>query len=153
MDSFDKVNDGVNSNKCATDDNVRMRSLTNKPTKDSHVFDDVFILSKKSRKMKELHQELLGMVEARERREDDSRMLVPRRVFLFNVDIFKDTQQIEDFENTDTAPPDPGNRFSTLETDGSQQGPVKATDAKYSCEVKPSKRNGVFSRLKKYFGF
>ncbi|XP_065925974.1 uncharacterized protein [Magallana gigas] len=74
-----------------------------------------------------------GGPEARERREEDSRMFVPRRVLLLNVDIFKDTQQVEDFENTDAAPPDPGNRFSTLETDGSQQGPVKETDAKYSC--------------------
>lgn len=55
--------------------------------------------------------------------------------------------QIEDFENTDTAPPDPGNRFSTLETDGSQQGPVKATDAKYSCEV------CVFSCMTFFFYF
>ncbi|XP_065925970.1 uncharacterized protein [Magallana gigas] len=98
MDSFDKVNDGVNSNKCATDDNVRMnlmnqrsktidewilkrkeawkfqeellRSLTNKPTKDSHVFDDLFILSKKARKMKELHQELLGMVGRKQEKEE-----------------------------------------------------------------------------------
>lgn len=43
--------------------------------------------------------------------------------------------QVEDFENTNAAPPDSGNRFSTPETDGSQQGPVKETDAKYSCGV------------------
>nr|XP_034330478.1 uncharacterized protein LOC117690387 isoform X2 [Crassostrea gigas] len=86
MDSFDKVNDGVNSNKCATDDNVRMNLMNQR----SKTIDEWILKRKEAWKFQE---ELL----------------------------------VEDFENTDAAPPDPGNRFSTLETDGSQQGPTLET--------------------------
>nr|XP_034333932.1 uncharacterized protein LOC117691602 isoform X1 [Crassostrea gigas] len=102
-----------------------------------------------------VHEELLRKVETKERNMTDSRMSVPRRVFLFNVDTFKDSQQVEGFENPKAPVPDPGISVSrsTPEVDGSLQGHVKPAAAKCLCEVKRSKGQGVFRRLKKYFGF
>lgn len=175
MDSFAKVNYGVKSSRFSiTDDNLSMnlvdqrrktiddwilkrkeawtyqeellRSLTNKPTKDGHLLDDK--MSKKANEMKAVHEELMEKVEAKERREDEYRMFVPRRVFLFNVDTFKDSQQVEGLENTLLGDPDHG--VSTPEVDGFSVN-VKPTDTK-NREVQPSKRQAVFSRLKRLFG-
>lgn len=177
MDSFAKVNYGVKSSRFSiTDDNLSMnlvdqrrktiddwilkrkeawtyqeellRSLTNKPTKDGHLLDDK--MSKKANEMKAVHEELVEKVEAKERREDEYRMFVPRRVFLFNVDTFKDSQQVEGLENPNTVLKDPDHGVSTPEDDVSSVN-VKPTGTK-NREVQPSKRQGVFSRLKRLFG-
>ncbi|XP_052708713.1 uncharacterized protein LOC128183650 [Crassostrea angulata] len=62
---------------------------------------------------------------------------------------------VEGFENPKAPVPDPGISVSrsTPEVDGSLQGHVKPTAAKCLCGVKRSKGQGVFRRLKKYFGF
>ncbi|XP_065925975.1 uncharacterized protein [Magallana gigas] len=63
MDSFDKVNDGVNSNKCATDDNVRMNLMNQR----SKTIDEWILKRKEAWKFQE---ELLGMVGRKQEKEE-----------------------------------------------------------------------------------